>query len=137
MMGAGQPLFGAGYYLFCGLLSVSVMLLFRVKQSGSLSPAIVVSVAYLLLVNLVLMPRIGGLMQSPVREAAMIASQLPERAVMWGHTLPSFMFYSQKLVQMRRPASGDLLITKKTRLAEAGPHEILYEKNCIVLARIL
>ncbi len=61
-----------------------------------------VSVAYLLLVNLVLMPRIGELMQSPVREAALIASRFPERTVMWGHTLPSFMFYAQKLVQMRQ-----------------------------------
>ncbi len=137
MMGNGRPLFGAGYYFFCGLLTVSVTLLFFARQSGLLRPAIVVSVVYLLLVNLALMPRIGGLMQSPVREAALIASRLPERAVMWGHTLPSFMFYTRSFVQMRRPASGDLLITKKTRLAEVGPYEILYEKNCIVLARIL
>ena len=137
VMGAGQSLFGAGYYLFCGLLTISVLLLFRIRQSKSLMPAIVVSVAYLLLINLALMPRIGELMQSPVRQAAMIASRLPEQAVMWGHTLPSFMFYSHKRVQMRPPVSGDLLITKKTRLAEVGPHEILYEKNCIVLARML
>ncbi len=137
MMGAGHPLFGAGYYLFCGLLAVSVMLLFLARHPGLLRPAIVVSCAYLLLVNLVLMPRIGELMQSPVREAALIASRIPEQTVMWGHTLPSFMFYSHKLVQMRRPVSGDLLITKKTRLPEVGPYEILYEKNCIVLARIL
>jgi len=137
MIRAGQPLFGAGYYAFCGLLAVSVMLLFFVKQSGALRPAIVVSVAYLLLINIVLMPRIGELMQSPAREAALIASRFPERAVMWGHTLPSFMFYTQKFVQMRKPVPGDLLITKKTRLAEVGAHEILYEKNCIILARIL
>jgi 4-amino-4-deoxy-L-arabinose transferase-like glycosyltransferase len=137
MMGAGQPLFGAGYYLFCGLLGVSVMLLFLAKQAGSLRPAIVVSVAYLIMINLVLMPRIGELMQSPVKEAAQIASHLRERVVMWGHTLPSFMFYSHKLVQMRHPVSGDLLITKKTHLDEVGPYKILYEKNCIVLARIL
>ena len=137
MIGAGQPLFGASYYAFCGLLAVSVMLLFLVKQSGYLRPAIVVSVAYLLLINIVLMPRIGELMQSPAREAALIASRLPERAVMWGHTLPSFMFYTQKFVQMRKPVPGDLLITKKTRLAEVGACEILYEKNCIILARIL
>jgi 4-amino-4-deoxy-L-arabinose transferase-like glycosyltransferase len=136
-MRAGQSLFGAGYYLFCGLLTLSVILLFFARQPGSLRPAIVVSVAYLLLVNLALMPRIGGLMQSPVREAALIAAQLPERVVMWGHTLPSFMFYTRNFVQKRHPASGDLLITKKTRLAEVGAHEILYEKNCIVLARVL
>ncbi len=137
MMRSGQSLFGLGYYLFCGITIVSVMLLFFVKQSGSRMPAVVVSIVYLLLINVVLMPRIGELMQAPVREAATVASRLPDRPVMWGHTLPSFMFYSHRLVQMRRPASGDLLITKKTRLSEVGAHEILYEKNCIVLARVL
>jgi len=56
---------------------------------------------------------------------------------MWGHSLPSFVFYSRKFVAFRKPMSGDLLITKKTKLSEVGPHDILYEKNCIVLARIL
>jgi hypothetical protein len=97
----------------------------------------VVSVAYLLLINLALMPRIGTLMQSPVREAARIAARIPEQAVMWGHNLPSFAFYSRKVPALRTPVPGDVLITKKTRLSEVGPHKILYEKNCIVLARIL
>lgn len=137
IMVSGQSLFGAGYTLFCGLLAGAVMLLFFTRQSASLRPAIVVSVAYLLLINLALMPRIGELMQSPVREAALIAGRIPERVVMWGHSLPSFTFYSRKFVEFRTPLSGDLLITKKTKLSEVGPHEILYEKNCIVLTRIL
>jgi 4-amino-4-deoxy-L-arabinose transferase-like glycosyltransferase len=137
IMVSGQSLFGVGYYIFCGLLAGAVMLLFFVRQSSSLMPAVVVSVAYLLLINLALMPRIGALMQSPVREAAQIAGRLPERVVMWGHSLPSFIFYSRKFVALRKPAPGDLLVTKKTKLSEVGAHEILYEKNCIVLARIL
>jgi 4-amino-4-deoxy-L-arabinose transferase-like glycosyltransferase len=137
IMRAGQPLFGIGYYLICGLMAVSVLMLFRIKQSGGVKSAVVISIAYLLLINVVLMPRIGELMQSPAKEAAIMASALPDRPVMWGHTLPSFMFYSRKLVDMRTPVSGDVLITKKTKLAEVGPHEIIYEKNCIVLARIL
>ena len=137
VMVSGQSLFGAGYYIFCGLLAGAVMLLFFIRQSASLRPAIVVSIAYLLLINLALMPRIGELMQSPVREAALIAGRIPERVVMWGHSLPSFTFYSRKFVELRKPTSGDLLITKKTKLSEVGPHDILYEKNCIVLARML
>lgn len=137
VMQSGRPLFGPGYYLVCGVLAASVLQLFYLKNPGAHRPALVVSLAYLILVNGVLMPRIGELMQSPVREAAGIASRMPDqRPVMWGHSLPSFMFYSGKFVQMRRPVSGDLLITKKTHLSEVGPYEILYEKNCIVLARI-
>jgi 4-amino-4-deoxy-L-arabinose transferase-like glycosyltransferase len=137
IMVSGQSLFGADYTIFCGLLTAAVALLFFIRQSASLRPAIVVSVAYLLLINLALMPRIGTLMQSPVREAALIAGRLPEQVVMWGYYLPSFTFYSRKYVAFRTPSSGDLLITKKTKLSEIGPHEILYEKNCIVLARML
>jgi 4-amino-4-deoxy-L-arabinose transferase-like glycosyltransferase len=137
VMVSGQSLFGTDYTIFSGLLAGAVALLFFIRQSASLKPAIVVSIAYLLLINLALMPRIGTLMQSPVREAAMIASRLPEQVVMWGHYLPSFSFYSRKYVALRMPSPGDLLVTKKTRLSEVGPHEILYEKNCIVLARIL
>jgi len=137
IMVSGQSLFGAGYTIFCGLLAGAVILLFFIRQSASLRTAIVVSVAYLLLINLALMPRIGALMQSPVREAAQVAGRIPEQVVMWGHSLPSFTFYSRKFVAFRTPSSGDLLITKKTKLSEVGPHEILYEKNCIALARIL
>ncbi|MBM4312700.1 MAG: glycosyltransferase family 39 protein [Deltaproteobacteria bacterium] len=137
VMISGRPLFGTDYTLFCGLLTGVVALLFFIRQPASLKHAVVVSIAYLLLINLALMPRIGTLMQSPVREAALIAGRLPGPVVMWGHYLPSFAFYSRKFVALRTPASGDVLITKKTRLSEAGPHEILYEKNCIVLARIL
>jgi 4-amino-4-deoxy-L-arabinose transferase-like glycosyltransferase len=137
IMVSGQSLFGVDYIIFCGLLTGAVALLLFIRQSTSLRPAIVVSVAYLLLINLALMPRIGTLIQSPVREAAQIAGRLPEQAVMWGHSLPSFIFYSRKFVAFRTPSSGDLLITKKTKLSEIGPHEILYEKNCIVLARML
>lgn len=137
VMAAGQPLFDAGYYIFCGLLAAVVILLFFTRPSATPGPAIVVSIAYLLLINLALMPRIGALMQSPVREAALIAGRMPERVVMWGHSLPSFMFYSRQFVAHREPAPGDLLITKKTKLSEVGAHDILYERNCIVLTRVL
>lgn len=137
IMRAGMPLFGWDYYLVCGLMAASVLMLFRVEQTGKIKSAIVISIVYLLLTNVVLMPRIGELMQSPAKEAAAMVSVFSERPVMWGHTLPSFMFYSRNLVQMRTPVSGDVLITKKTKLSEIGPHEILYEKNCIVLARVL
>jgi 4-amino-4-deoxy-L-arabinose transferase-like glycosyltransferase len=137
VMGAGQPLFGAGYYLVCGLLAVCLMLLFLIRKPGLMRPALVVSLAYLLLVNVLLMPRMGKLMQSPVREAAHIAAKIPGPVVMWGHFLPSFMFYSKKLVLERQPVSGDLFITQENRLAKLGPHDIIYEKNCIVLARLL
>ncbi len=124
LMRDGESLFGAGYYAFS---TVSVTLLFFARQSGLIRSAIGVFVAYLILVNLVLMPRIGKLMGSSVREAAVVASRFP-RAAMWGHTPPSFNFYAQKGLFRCCLASGDLRSQKKTRLAEVGAHGILYEK---------
>ncbi len=138
VMNAATPLFGSDYFLVCAVLASAVIFLFFKRHSaGLLMPAIVVSLAFLVLVNPLLMPRIGKLMQSPVKEAAETIKRKPEPVVMWGHFLPSFMFYSRQFVEIRNPASGDLLITKKTRLPEVGPHEIIQEKNCIVLVRIL
>lgn len=139
VMESARPVFGSGYFLVCGILTSAVILLFFIRHSaGFLKPAIVVSLAFLVLVNLLLMPRIGELMQSPVKEAADMIKRKPEEpVVMWGHYLPSFMFYSRQFVEIRNPVSGDLLITKKTRLTEVGPHEIIYEKNCIALVRVL
>ena len=137
-MTSGLPLFGSGYYMVCGLLTVSAMMVCWGRISRDLiKTAVIISSAYLVLINAVLMPRIGELMQSPVLEAARIASRFPERVVMWGHSLQSFMFYSRKRVEMRTPVPGDLLLTKKNKLEEIGSHEILYEKNCIVLVRVL
>ena len=138
MMASGEPLFGTGYYLTGVILAGIVTLLFFLRiSSGSIKPAIVVSIVYLILMNTVLMPRVGELMQSPVKEAAQVAAGLPDKVVMWGHSLPSFMFYTRKFVQMRHPAPGDLLLTKESKLSEIGPYKMIYEKNCIVLVRVL
>ena len=136
VMGAAQPLFGPGYYLSCGVLA-AVMLLILVRRAGSMLTAVGVSVVYLILINLVAMPRIGELLQFPVREVAQIVSRTAEPVIMWGRSMPSVWYYAGKYIEIRDPAPGDLLVTKKTRLAEVGPNEILYEKNCIVLVRVL
>ena len=83
------------------------------------------------------MPRLGGLMQSPVKEAALIARQNNDDVVIYRHTIHSFIFYRQKLVREDAPVPNDIIITKKTRLNTIKAYETLYEKNGIVMARVI
>jgi len=129
--------FGLSYYFFSGGLLLLFVAVFHYRRPERTKLALIVSVIFLIMVNAVLMPRVGALIQGPVKEAALIARQKNYDVVMWGYYLPSFIFYSGKFVAQRNPAPGDILITKRTHLEELKEYEIIYEKNGIVLAKVI
>jgi hypothetical protein len=57
---------------------------------------------------------------------------------MWGINVPSFSVYYGRPTPGRTPAPGDIVITRRKRLAEQPPgtYETLYEARGVVLARI-
>ncbi|TDB68955.1 ArnT family glycosyltransferase [Arundinibacter roseus] len=94
-------------------------------------------VVLLVTVNILWMPRLGALLQEPVKEAALIAKTLPnELLVVNDHYTPSFHFYSGRFAQERESRPGDLVFTKKHRLKSFQTMDVLYEKYGLVLARI-
>jgi hypothetical protein len=137
VMSAAYNYFGWGYYFACALLIFWMAGIAFSDKIDRVKLALVTAVIYLVFINMVVMPRIGDLLQSPVKEAAMIAKAKNYHVVMWGHNLPSFIFYTEKFVELRNPLSGDILITKKNRLEELAKYEIQYEKNGIVLAKVI
>jgi hypothetical protein len=137
VMSSAGNYFGFGYYLTSGLLIFWLTVITFSDKVDRVKLALMTAVIYLVFINLVVMPRIGDLLQSPVKEAAMIARARNYQVVMWGHNLPSFIFYGEKFVELRNPMSGDILITKKNRLEELSKYEIQYEKNGIVLAKVI
>jgi len=137
MMASVPEYFGTSYYLFSGGLLILLVAVFYYRRPERTKLALIVSVVFLIMINAVLMPRVGALMQGPVKEAALIARQKNYDVVMWGYYLPSFIFYSGKFVTQRNPAAGDILITKRTHLEELQEYEIIYEKNGIVLAKVI
>jgi 4-amino-4-deoxy-L-arabinose transferase-like glycosyltransferase len=97
----------------------------------------IVGFVLLVTINIVWMPRLGALLQEPVKEAALLAKQLqPNNLVVNDHYNPSFHFYSGLFAEERETRPGDVVFTKKNRLTNFSSKEILYEKYGLVLARI-
>ncbi|NTV02075.1 MAG: glycosyltransferase family 39 protein [Chlorobiaceae bacterium] len=87
-------------------------------------------------VNFVVMPMVSRVMQSPVREAAMLAKRQGLKIVMWEVYYPSFFVYSESLAERRQPVAGEVVLTSVDDIGRLGTYELLYEKHGIILARI-
>jgi 4-amino-4-deoxy-L-arabinose transferase-like glycosyltransferase len=91
----------------------------------------------LITINILWMPRLGALLQTPVKEAALIARKLGhKKVVMFNHYNPSFHFYSGLYTEEREPESGDIVFARKHRLKDFPVQEVFYDKYGIILAKI-
>jgi hypothetical protein len=116
--------------LFC-----TVWLLFdrRWPSQGRLLSAGIIST---FIASELLLPIVGRLQQEPIREAGLIAAQQQASTVMWRINNPSFSVYSGQITPKRKPTEGELVLTKSRHLKKLPRHQILYERQGIVLARI-
>jgi 4-amino-4-deoxy-L-arabinose transferase-like glycosyltransferase len=83
-----------------------------------------------------LMPAVARIHQVPVKEAALVAKSRGYEVVMWGLNMPSFSVYRRQVTERRAPRPGEVVLTKRERLPRLADHEVLYEKNGVVLARL-
>lgn len=131
--------FGPGYFIFCGAgLALLVYGMFerQLAPSHKLAAAGLLSV---LALSGFVVPLLGGVLQDPVREAALLAKARNLEPVMWRLNAPSFSVYRGAPTPGREPRPGDVVITKARRLAElpkGTSYASIYEKNGIVLVRI-
>ena len=94
-------------------------------------------------VALVIAPRVIGVTQGPVREAAMVAKQSGEPVVAWRIIMPSFSVYRQAATPTRVPELGQLVFTRTDRKPEVqallAPNLVLrdvYQRSFVTLARV-
>ncbi len=85
---------------------------------------------------LFVLPVAGQILQSPIKEAALIAKRADYAVVMWGLNAPSFNVYSERLVERREPRPGEIALTKSSYLPRVKNYETLYYKNGIALIRV-
>jgi len=137
VIGSAGTYFDSYYFLQGGICLIILAGVFWLSETDRLKIAIVTACVYLFFINSVLMPRLGGLMQSPVKEAALLARQNDYDIVIYRHTLPSFIFYRQEFIREDEPKQNDIIVTKKTRLKTIKAYETLYEKNGLTMARLL
>ena len=92
---------------------------------------------FIALVNFYAMPMAGSIMQQPVKEAALLAKKNNYHVVMWAASYPSFAVYREEIIAERQPRGGDIILTKANKLKNIKQHRIIYQKNGIVLARVI
>jgi 4-amino-4-deoxy-L-arabinose transferase-like glycosyltransferase len=137
MLAHNADYFTAGYRWFFGaaaVLTVYFMIDGRLPKSPKLFACGMLTVLGL---SAYVMPVIGGLQQSPIKEAALLAKQRDYTVVMWRLNTPSFDVYSKRLVEKREPRPGDVVLTKAVFLSQLGKVKVLYEKNGIALVKLL
>ena len=129
--------FTLGYRVF--FLSASILTLYFMVESRLPNLAKLFASGFLTVFGLstYVMPLAAALLQTPIKEAALIAKQHDYAVVMWRINTPSFDVYSERLVEKRDPRQGDVVLTKSVFLPQLGKADVLYQKNGIVLARLL
>lgn len=131
-----QGHFGVAFHLSCGA-AILITLVMMWMRGGSLAGKLLVAgTLQAALLAVFILPAVAEAQQSPIREAALVARERGDEVVMWKLDTPSFIVYSGRLVQKRDPRPGDVVLTRRTRLAEIGRHEVLYQKNGIALVKL-
>lgn len=92
--------------------------------------------AGVLVISLFVVPALGDVLQGPVKEAAALCRAQGLAPVTWKLNAPSFSVYRGAPTPSRKPAAGDVVITKARYLHELPRHEPLYARNGIALVRI-
>ena len=128
--------FSLPYRLFFSLaILVTMYFMFdsRLSNPGKLLCSGLIAVTG---VALFVLPAAGQILQSPIKEAALIAKRADYTVVMWGLNAPSFNVYSERLVERREPRPGEIALTKSSYLPRVKNYETLYYRNGIALIRV-
>lgn len=95
------------------------------------------------MLSAIIAPRVIGVTQGPIREAAQVAREAGGTVVAWRIIMPSFSVYRQAATPTRVPVEGELVLTRTDRQPEVqallapGLHmKNLYQKSFVTLARV-
>lgn len=126
------------FYAILMLLLITILIIIWVKKAWDLQIRMaVVGLIMLFTINILWMPRLGALLQQPVKDAALIAKENGfKNIVIFNHYNPSFHFYSGLYASEREPKNGEIIFGRKPSLKEFPIDTVFYEKYGIVLARI-
>jgi len=136
LLAGTEDVFGTGYRLWFGaaLAASVVMLLWRGIGLGAALYGNGLLAA--LGIAAFLIPGIGTILQAPVKAAGIMARQLTGPLVMIGVNTPSFQTYAGRLVEKRTPRSGDLVLTRESKLGLLPENEVLYRQRSYILSRV-
>ena len=129
--------FGLKHRLIVGFVLLTVALMPFSSRLSNSTKTILTGTLLIALVNFYAMPIAGNIMQTPIKEAALLAKKNGYHVIMWRLSYPSFGVYREEIITERKPLSGDIIITKINKLDKIRRHKIIYQKNGIVLTQII
>lgn len=129
--------FPFSYKLSIGTGLLLVMLLHFLKRISQRIRLVILGTIFLLLANNVIIPAAAGIMQQPVKDAALQARVHGYEVITWRLNFPSFNVYLGKITEERQPNPGEIVLTKSIHLDAISQYEVLFAKNGIVLARVI
>jgi 4-amino-4-deoxy-L-arabinose transferase-like glycosyltransferase len=137
-LGAVLGSFGTGYFAYFGV--VGALAVYAMLERHTALPRKLALFGLLAVAGLssFVVPAAGEL-QAPVREAALLARERHFDVVMWRLNAPSFSVYRGAPTPSREPRSGDVIVTRASRLSglpKGTSYDILFSRGGIVLARI-
>ncbi|MCG2576444.1 glycosyltransferase family 39 protein [Dechloromonas sp. XY25] len=95
------------------------------------------------MISAIIAPRVIGVTQGPIREAAQVARDAGGTVVAWRIIMPSFSVYRQAATPTRVPVEGELVLTRTDRQSEVQAllapglrMNNLYQKSFVTLARV-
>lgn len=129
--------FGSSYSIQMVLLIGILAVVWVKKQWAPEIRMATTGFVLLFTINVLWMPRLGALLQTPVKEAALIAKKEGiKHIVIFNHYNPSFHFYANLYADERDPGAGEIVFGRKHRLKGFAVDSVYFEKYGIILAKI-
>jgi 4-amino-4-deoxy-L-arabinose transferase-like glycosyltransferase len=97
----------------------------------------ILGLLFVSLLNFFIMPFMADILQQPIKSAGLLAKHEKLSVIKWKINSPSFNVYAETLSEVRHPQPGDTVLTKSAYLVDGMEYEILFEKQGIILAKIL
>ena len=127
--------FGIRYLLFIALSFIATIALLKIKIKIEYKSAIF-ALIFTILINFIVIPAYGSLVQQPLKEAALYAKKHNLKVIRYSITMPSFLVYLDSKSLKAKPTKGSVLITKSKSLKKLGKYKVLYHKNGIYLIEL-
>ena len=134
----GVPFEFDHFYLIAMLVLLATLLLVWLNKNWSAEIRMgIAGLTMLITINILWMPRLGALLQKPVKEAALFAKKNDFRTiVVLDHYNPSFHFYSGLYAEKREPTAGEIVFTKIDHLKNIPLQQVFYNKHGYILAKV-
>lgn len=97
----------------------------------------ILGLLFVSVLNFFVMPIMADILQQPIKSAGLLAKHEKLSVIQWKINFPSFHVYAETLTEVRPPQPGDTVLTKSAYLEDDMEYETLFEKQDIILAKIL